>query len=246
MAPGDGERRGRRPVHRISRVRGSAFADDLRSSDAADVLLAMGGNDVLACGEAQTETFQAAARGESASRLHHSCRVPAVADGSIRAVAYYERSTRSTTLDGLPDPIRASMRAQAEASQITVAIDAPAFLTRSRRLRKPSLFERLMGIAGKDKEHLTALVLGAKDVLVATYAERGGTIVLAARLEDVEVGSTADRLAAEIGEDGVTVTGFPTSVSGTTGPGSYFVGLGSPDGPAARAALEDAVRRAKA
>ncbi len=89
-------------------------------------------------------------------------------------------------------------------------------------------------------------MLGAKDVLVATYGERRGTVVLAARLEDVEVGSTADRLAADIGEDGVTVTGFPTTVAGTTGRGSFFVGLGLPDGPEARASLEDAVRRAKA
>ncbi len=128
---------------------------------------------------------------------------------------------------------------------MTVPTDAPVFVTRSRRLRKPSLFERLTG-SGKDTEHLTAMVLGAKDVLVATYGERSGTVVLTARLEDVEVGSTADRLAAEIGEDGVTVTGFPTTVEGTTGPGSFFVGLGAPDGPEARAALEAAVRRAKA
>jgi hypothetical protein len=121
------------------------------------------------------------------------------ARGSLRAVAYYERSTRSTTLDGLPDSIRAAVRTRAEASQITVAPDAPAFLTRSRRLHKPSLFERLTGTADKDKEHLTAIVLGANDVLVATYRERRGTVVLAARLGDIEVGSTADRLAADIG-----------------------------------------------
>jgi hypothetical protein len=160
-------------------------------------------------------------------------------------VAYYERSTRSTTLDGLPEPIHAAVRVRAEASQITLATDAPAFLTRSRRLRKPGLFERLTG-TGKDTENLTALVLGARDVLVATFGERAGTVVLAARLEDVEVGSSADRLAAEIGEEGVTVTGFPTTVEGTSGRGSFLFGLGLPDGREARAALEDAVRRAKA
>jgi hypothetical protein len=161
-------------------------------------------------------------------------------------VADYERSTTSTSLDGLPEPIRAAVLAQAEATQLTLAEDAQAFLTRSRRLRKPGLFARLTGTADTDTEHLTALVLGAKDVLVATHGERRGTAVLAARLEDVEVGSTADRLAAEMGEEGVTVTGFPTSVEGTTGRGSFFVGLGPPDGPEARVALEDAVRRAKA
>jgi len=161
-------------------------------------------------------------------------------------VADYERSTTSTSLDGLPEPIRAAVLAQAEVTQLTLAEDAQAFLTRSRRLRKPGLFARLTGTADTDTEHLTALVLGAKDVLVATHGERRGTAVLAARLEDVEVGSTADRLAAEMGEEGVTVTGFPTSVEGTTGRGSFFVGLGPPDGPEARVALEDAVRRAKA
>ena len=161
-------------------------------------------------------------------------------------VADYERSTTSTSLDALPEPIRSEVRARAQASQITLAEDAPAFLTHSRRLRKPGLFARLTGTADRDTEHLTALVLGAKDVLVGTHGERRGTAVLAARLEDVDVGSALDHRAAEMGDDGVTVTGFPTSVGGTTGRGSFFVGLGPPDGREARAALEDAVRSAKA
>jgi hypothetical protein len=161
-------------------------------------------------------------------------------------VADYERSTTSTSLDGLPESIRAAVLARAEASQMTLAEDAQAFLTHSRRLRKPGLFARLTGTADRDTEHLTALVLGAKDVLVATHGERRGTVVLATRLEDVDVGSTVDRLAAEMGDDGVSVTGFPTSVGGTTGRASFFVGLGPPDGGDARVALEDAVRRAKA
>ena len=161
-------------------------------------------------------------------------------------MADYERSTTSTTLDGLPEPIRAAVLARADASQLTLAEDAQAFLTHSRRLRKPGLFARLTGTADKDTEHLTALVLGAKDVLIATHGERRGTAVLATRLEDVDVGSSVDRLAADMGDEGVTVTGFPTSVEGTTARGSFFVGLGPPDGGEARAALEDAVRRAKA
>jgi hypothetical protein len=161
-------------------------------------------------------------------------------------VADYERSTTRTSIDALPEPIRGAVLARTEAAQITLADDAQVFLTHSRRLRKPGLFARLTGTADKDTEHWTALVLGAKDVLVATYGERRGTAVLATRLEDVEVGSSADRFAAEMGDDGVTVTGFPTSVGGTTGRGSFFVGLGPPDGQEARTALQDAVRRAKA
>src|SRR5262249_40773222 len=121
--------------------------------------------------------------------------------GSLSAVADYERSTRSTSLDRLPDPIRAAVLAHGDASQLTLADDAPAFLTHSRRPRKPGLLARLTGTADRDTEHLTALVLGAKDVLVATHGERRGIAVLAARLEDVEIGSSADRLAAEMGED---------------------------------------------
>jgi hypothetical protein len=70
--------------------------------------------------------------------------------------------------------------------------------------------------------------------------------VLTARLEDVEVGSPADRLAAARGDEGVTVTGFPVAVQGTGGRGSYFVGLGAPHGEDARGALDAAIRRAKA
>jgi hypothetical protein len=108
------------------------------------------------------------------------------------------------------------------------------------------MFARLTGTADKDTEHLTALVLGGKDLLVATHGQRRGTAVLAARLEDVEVGSPVDRLAAQRGDEGVTVTGFPVAVDGNTSRGSYFVGLGAPDGERARAALAAAVREAKA
>lgn len=158
----------------------------------------------------------------------------------------YERSTTATTLGAMPDPVREPLVKRATTAQMTLDGDAPAFLTRSRRLKKPGLFGRLTGTADMDVEHLTALVLGAKDVLVATYGERRGAAVLAARLADVEVGSSADRLAAHRGDEGVTVTGFPVAVEGAAGRGSFFVGLGAPDGESARAALEAAVRRAKA
>jgi hypothetical protein len=138
---------------------------------------------------------------------------------------------------------------RALAAQITLARDATAYLTHSRRLRKPGLLRRITGPADKDPEHLTALVLGAKDVLVATHGEHRGTAVLVARLEDVEVGSAAELLGAAgaaIEDDGVTITGFPTATEGTSGRGSFFFGLGPPAGETARSALLAAVRRAKA
>ena len=161
----------------------------------------------------------------------------------------YERSTTSTTLAQLPEPIRSAISERASSSQLTVADDAPAYVTHSRRLRKPGLFARLTGTADKDAEHLTAFVIAAKDLLVATHGERRGNAVLNARLEDVDVASLADRLNAmgvELEDDGMTVTGFPISVEGVTSRGSYFIGLGPPEDETARAALTEAVRRAKA
>jgi hypothetical protein len=161
-------------------------------------------------------------------------------------MADYAHSTTAATLAALPDPVRTALLEHATAPQLTLTRDAPAYLTRSRRLRKPGLFARLTGTADTDTEHLTALVLGAKDLLVATHGERRGTAVLAARLEDLEVGSQVDRLAAARGDQGVTVTGFPVAVEGVTSRGSFFVGLGPPDGDRARLELEAAVRQAKA
>jgi hypothetical protein len=87
------------------------------------------------------------------------------------------------------------------------------------------------------------------DLLVATHGERSGTAVLVARLEDLELGSLTATLRArdmDVPEtDGVDVTGF--AVSGPDGGrGSYHVGLGPPAGEAARAALEQAIRAARA
>jgi hypothetical protein len=163
-------------------------------------------------------------------------------------VADYERSTTSSTLDELPEPIRGVLRAHVESALLTVPDDAPAFLTHNKRLKKPGLFGRLTGTADKDEEHLTALVLAPNDVLVGIHGEQRGSSVLAARLEDADTSSLAERLAATgvtLDDDGVTVTGFPVSVDGGTGRGSFFVGLGPPDGERARAALTEAIRAAK-
>jgi len=126
--------------------------------------------------------------------------------------------------------------------------DAPAFVTHSRRLRRLGLVGRLTGPVDPDVEHLTVLVIGHRDVVVATHGERRGTAVLSARLEDVDVASLADELAGtaiEVDDEGMTITGFATSVDGAGARGSYFVGLGPPDGDAAREALRAAVRAAK-
>jgi hypothetical protein len=161
----------------------------------------------------------------------------------------YSRSTTSATLATLPEQIRGAVRAKAESLQLTVSDDAPAFLTQSRRLKRSGLFGRMTGTADPDKEHLTALVIGAKDVLVCVSGEKRGTTVMSTRLEDADLRSLADRLGVaggKIPDDGMSVNGFPVSSEGTTGRGSLWVGLGAPEGDAAHAALEDAIRSAKA
>lgn len=164
-------------------------------------------------------------------------------------MADYERSTTATRLEALPEPIRSLVLERVAASQLTVPGDSPAYLTHSRRQKKPGLLSRMTGSADKDSGHVTALVLGPKDVLVATEGEQRGTAVLTARLEDVDTGSLAGHLAATgiAPEDGASITGFAVGdAGGGTGRGSYFVGLGPPDGAAARAALDAAIVAAKA
>ena len=161
----------------------------------------------------------------------------------------YDRSTTAMTLAALPEPIRTAIRDNAEALQLTVGDDAQAYLTHSRKLKQGGLLARMTRTADPDTEHLTALVIGARDVLVCTSGEKRGTNVLTARLEDVDLRSLADRLGlagGQVPDDGMSVNGFPVSNEGTTGRGSYFVGLGPPEGDAARDALEAAIKRAKA
>lgn len=160
----------------------------------------------------------------------------------------YERATTSMTLGSLPEPIRAAVRAKAESLQLTVADDAPAFLTHSRKLKRTGMLSRMLG-GDTDSEHDTALVIGAKDVLVATQGDKRGTAVLATRLDDADVSSLSERLSGASGvssDDGMSVNGFPVSGGEGSGRGSFYVGLGPPEGAAARTALLEAIRAAKA
>ena len=160
----------------------------------------------------------------------------------------YERATTSMTLGSLPEPIRAAVRAKAESLQLTVADDAPAFLTHSRKLKRTGMLSRMLG-GDADTQHHTVLVIGAKDVLVATHGDKRGTAVLATRLDDADVSSLSERLSAASGvstDDGMSVNGFPVSGGEANGRGSFYVGLGPPEGAAARTALVEAIRAAKA
>lgn len=157
----------------------------------------------------------------------------------------YERSTTATTAGRLPEPLLAAVRERAERAVIDVPPDTPAFLTRNVRTKRPGLFGRLTKTADADAEHHVALVLTPGDVLVGIHGERRGTSVLYARLTDCEV-SDLGRLQAAAGVDagdGVSLSGFPGYGEG--GPASFWIGLGPPDGDAARAALTAAIGAAK-
>jgi hypothetical protein len=153
----------------------------------------------------------------------------------------YQRSTEALTLGGLPEAIRAAIRDRADSRQLTIADDAPAYLTHSVKLKKSGLFSRMTKTADPDTEHDTALVLGPKDVYVCTSGAHRGISVMVARLEDVHLDDLGGLLDTK---DGMSVNGFP--VSGEEARGSLYVGLGAPAGERARGALEEAIRRAKA
>jgi hypothetical protein len=65
-------------------------------------------------------------------------------------------------------------------------------------------------------------------------------------MADYEHSTTAATLDTLPDPEGVTVTGFPVAVEGVSSRGSFFLGLGAPDGERARAALTAAVRQARA
>lgn len=147
-------------------------------------------------------------------------------------MADYEHTTTETTFERLPAELRAALQERIESALLTVPADARAFLTKR-----------------ANPENEVAFVIGPSDLLVATPGERGGPAVLLARLEDLELGSLTAVLRArgmDVPEaDGVDVTGF--QVSGPDGGrGTYHIGLGPPAGEAARAALEQAIRTARA
>jgi hypothetical protein len=162
-----------------------------------------------------------------------------------QAVVDYDRSTTSTSLARLPEPLQGAIADRIESAALTVPADTAAFLTLSKRLRKPGLLSRLTGAGDKDLEHMTVLVVGPKDVLVGVHGEQRGTSVLTARLEDVEI-TPLDEPLRRSGDDGVSITGFPVSIEAASGRGSFFVGLGPPAGEDAKAALDAAIRTAKA
>lgn len=152
----------------------------------------------------------------------------------------YLRETRTTTLRELPASMATALSEHTAGAQLTVAPDAPVFLTRNVRQGR----RRLLGPRDPDPEHLVALVIGHRDLLVCVHGEKRGTAVLGCRLDGATVASVPLPVA---GETGVSITGFAsTDGDGRPAAGSFYVGLGDPDGETARTVLTEAVRVAKA
>lgn len=166
----------------------------------------------------------------------------------------YARTTTTTSLERLPEPLRTALAERIETALLTVPPGSPAYLSHNTRLKRRGLLGRVGG--DKDSEHIVALVIGPADVLIGIHGQQRGTSVLNARLEDVETSDLAQRLAAanpklaeaaDLVGDGIEITGFATTVDGQTAHGgSFFFGTGEPDGAAARSALDEAIRGAKA
>src|SRR4051794_36396667 len=126
----------------------------------------------------------------------------------------YTRETSRATLATLPAAVQTAVRERIESSLLTIAEDAPVFVTTSRRRRRPGVFARMTGTGDPDREHTTTLVIGASDVIVVRAGEQYGTAVLSTRLTDVDVAGVSPLAAmAGGGDDGMSITGFP--VSGT-------------------------------
>lgn len=166
------------------------------------------------------------------------------------AAGTWRRTTTGASLDSAPPALREAVQARARADGLALPDAAPAFVTASSQ-EGGGLFRR----AGK--QITTLLVIGPRDVVVAVDQQDGREpAVLAARWEDVRLtelgarlpaGAVSGKLADQLQQaaaDGIDLTGF--AVAGEGGPGTYHVGLGAPDGDAARQAVRTAIEHARA
>src|SRR4051794_37345467 len=99
----------------------------------------------------------------------------------------YTRETSRATLATLPAAAQTAVRERIESSLLTIAEDAPAFVTTSRRRRRPAVFARMPGPGDPDREHAAPVVIGAPDVIALRAGGQYGPAVLSTRLTEVDV-----------------------------------------------------------
>lgn len=156
----------------------------------------------------------------------------------------YQRTTRELSLASLSEPLASALHAHAAQHQLDLGTPR-AFLTHSENPPAGGLLGRLLGRRDNpvdpDAAHDSVLVLHATHLLVGSAGEKRGVSVLSLplALASVTRGFPGAAALAGIRDEGVTISGFP----GRHGqPGTYFFGLGQPDGEACFAAVEGALR----
>ena len=142
-------------------------------------------------------------------------------------------------LSALPADVAAALRDHAASRQLTITDDLPAWSTRSINPPASSAIGRLRGRranpADPDSENQTLVVLHPTHLLVVNSgAERG--------ISALSVPLAIASIEAPESPDGFGVTGF----AGDGGrPGSYYLGVGEPQGAECREAVRAAIVAAK-
>lgn len=142
-------------------------------------------------------------------------------------------------LSALPADVAAALRDHAASRQLTITDDLPAWSTRSINPPASSAIGRLLGRranpADPDSENQTLVVLHPTHLLVVNSgAERG--------ISALSVPLAIASIEAPESPDGFGVTGF----AGDGGrPGSYYLGVGEPQGAECREAVRAAIVAAK-
>lgn len=156
----------------------------------------------------------------------------------------YARSTRTVTLDEVPDRMRAELAAEAQRKQLTTADDARLWLTHSVNLPAKSTFGRALGRranpADPDAEHDVLVALLTKYLVIVIAGDERGTAALSLPLLEASV-SPGPHIAPA-NDNGFAITGFPGD---NNAPGTFFVGLG-PDDSGCYEAVRQAIAAAKA
>ncbi|QMU20609.1 hypothetical protein FOV72_10100 [Gordonia rubripertincta] len=151
----------------------------------------------------------------------------------------YQRTTVRADLSALPADVAAALRDHAASRQLTITDDLPAWSTRSINPPASSAIGRLLGRranpADPDSENQTLVVLHPTHLLVVNSgAERG--------ISALSVPLAIASIEAPESPDGFGVTGF----AGDGGrPGSYYLGVGEPQGAECREAVRAAIVAAK-
>lgn len=151
----------------------------------------------------------------------------------------YERTTTRADLSDLTATIAAALREHAESRRLTLTDDLPAWSTRSINPPAASWLGKLLGRRANpvdpDSEHQTLVVLHPTHLIVVISGAERGVAAMSAPLSlaSIEQPESAD---------GFAVSGF----AGDAGrPGTFYLGVGEPDGDECREAVRAAITAAR-